>query len=127
MIHRFAEIVAVADLYEMLTLGRRHYCDPHSAQDAIRKVIELSGSKLHSEVVKNLVSMIPLFPTGARIRIVNSPVPQLVGYTGVVAKNDPDSLDQPSLVLYETKNHQRITPILVDTAKHSGIRFELVT
>jgi HD-GYP domain-containing protein (c-di-GMP phosphodiesterase class II) len=126
VIHRFAEIVAVADLYEMLTLGRRHYSDAHSAQEAIKRIIEMSGSKLNSEVVKTLVSVIPLFPTGARVRIVNAPVPQLVGYTGVVAKNDTEALDQPSLVLYETRNHQRITPILVDTAKHSGIQFELI-
>jgi HD-GYP domain-containing protein (c-di-GMP phosphodiesterase class II) len=126
VIHRFAEIVAVADLYEMLTLGRRHYSDQHSAQVAIKKVIEMGGTKLNSEVVKTLVSVIPLFPTGARIRVVNAPVPQLVGYVGVVAKNDPGQLDQPSLILYETKNHQRITPILIDTAKHTGIQFELV-
>ena len=126
VIHRFAEIVAVADLYEMLTLGRRHYSDPHSAQIAVKKVIEMGGTKLNSEVVKTLASIIPLFPTGARIRIINAPVPQLVGYIGVVAKNDPGQLDQPSLVLYESKNHQRITPILVDTAKHTGIQFELI-
>jgi HD-GYP domain-containing protein (c-di-GMP phosphodiesterase class II) len=126
VIHRFAEIVAVADTYEMLTLGRRNESPQHSAQEAIKKVIEMSGTKLNSEVVKTLVSIIPLFPTGARIRIVNAPVPQLVGYTGVVAKNDTERLDQPSLVLYETKNHQRIVPILVDTAKHTGIQFELI-
>ena len=126
VIHRFAEIVAVADTYEMLTLGRRHEGPQHNAQEAIKKVIEMSGTKLNSEVVKTLVSIIPLFPTGARIRIVNAPVPQLVGYTGVVAKNDAELLDQPSLVLYETKNHQRIVPILVDTAKHTGIQFELI-
>jgi len=126
VIHRFAEIVCVADLYEMLTLGRRHYSDPHSAQDAIKKVIELGGTKLNSEVVKTLVSIVPLFPAGARIRIINAPVPQLVGYVGVVAKNEPEALDKPTLVLYETKNHQRVTPILVDTVKHSGIQFELI-
>jgi HD-GYP domain-containing protein (c-di-GMP phosphodiesterase class II) len=126
VIHRFAEIVAVADTYEMLTLGRRHEDSQRSAQEAVKAVIEMGGTKLNSEVVKTLVSIIPLFPTGARIRIVNAPVPQLVGYTGVVAKNDTERLDQPSLVLYETKNHQRVTPILVDTAKHTGIQFELV-
>jgi HD-GYP domain-containing protein (c-di-GMP phosphodiesterase class II) len=127
VIHRFAEIVAVADLYEMLTLGRRHYSDRHSAQDAIKRVVEMGGTKLNSEVVKTLVSIVPLFPTGARIRIVNAPVPQLVGYSGVVAKNDPEHPDEPSLVLYETRNHQRITPILIDTTRYSGVQFELIT
>jgi HD-GYP domain-containing protein (c-di-GMP phosphodiesterase class II) len=127
VIHRFAEIVAVADTYEMLTSGRLHYSEPHCTQDAIKSIIEMGGHRLNSEVVKTLVAIVPIFPTGARVRIVNAPVPQLVGYIGVVAKNDPESLDQPSLVLYETRNHQKVKPILIDTAKHSGIQFELVT
>jgi HD-GYP domain-containing protein (c-di-GMP phosphodiesterase class II) len=126
VIHRFAEIVAVADTYEMLTSGRPHYGDPHSAQDAIKTVIQSAGTKLNSEVVKMLVSIIPLYPTGARVRIVNAPVPQLAGYLGVVSKNDPSNLEQPTLVLYETRNHQRIKPIMIDTSKHTGIQFELI-
>ncbi len=127
VIHRFAEIVAVADVYDMLTAGRSHYSEKHSAQEAIKKVIQLGGTKLNAEVVKTLTSIVPLFPTGAKIRIINAPVPQLVGYIGVVAKNDAERLEQPTLVLYETKNHQRVAPILVDTAKHSGIQFELIS
>jgi response regulator RpfG family c-di-GMP phosphodiesterase len=127
VIHRFAEIVAVADTYEMMTSGRMHYTTPHAAQDAMRKVIEMGTTKLNAEVVKTLVSIVPLYPTGARIRVVNAPVPQLVGYLGVVAKNDPEHLDQPALVLYESKNHQRVTPILIDTGKHKGIQFELLS
>ena len=126
VIHRFAEIVAVADAYEMLVSGRIHYSRPHTTQDAVRIVIEKSGAFLNSDIVKTLTSIVPVFPTGARIRIVNAPVPQLVGYIGVVARNYPDNLDSPSLVLYETKNHQKIKPILIETAKHSGIHFELV-
>jgi HD-GYP domain-containing protein (c-di-GMP phosphodiesterase class II) len=126
VIHRFAEIVAVADTYEMLTSGRPHYGEPHSAQDAIKTVIQSAGTKLNSEVVKMLVSIIPLYPTGARVRIVNAPVPQLAGYLGVVSKNDPSNLEQPTLVLYETRNHQRVKPIMIDTSKHTGIQFELI-
>jgi HD-GYP domain-containing protein (c-di-GMP phosphodiesterase class II) len=126
VIHRFAEIVAVADAYEMLTSGRLHYSDPVSPQDAIKTIVGMSGVKLNSQVVKTLASTVSVFPTGARIRIVNAPVPLLVGYFGVVAKNDPANLDQPSLVLYESKNHQKIKPIFIDTSKHTGIRFELL-
>jgi HD-GYP domain-containing protein (c-di-GMP phosphodiesterase class II) len=126
VIHRFAEIVAVADTYEMLTSGRPHYSTQHSAQDAIKTVIQMAGGTLNTEVVKMLVSIIPLYPTGARVRIVNAPVPQLVGYLGVVARNDPSNLELPTLVLYETRNHQRIKPLMIDTSKHTGIQFELV-
>jgi len=126
VIHRFAEIVAVADTYDMLTCGRMHYSKPHSTHEAIKKIIEMSGSKLNSEIVKTLLSIVPLYPVGARIKIVNAPVPQLVGYIGVVAKNDPANLERPVLILYETRNHQKIKPIMIDTSKHSGIQFELL-
>ncbi len=127
VIHRFAEIVAVADTYEMLTSGRLHYCEQHGTQEAITSIIQMAGTRLNSDIVKTMVSIVPVFPTGARIRIVNAPVPQLLGYIGVVAGNNPEALDKPSLILYETRNHQKIKPILIDTGKHTGIQFDLVT
>jgi HD-GYP domain-containing protein (c-di-GMP phosphodiesterase class II) len=126
-IHRFAEIVTVAETYEMLIAGRGHNYLPVSAPEAIRKVIELGGTKLNSEIVKALVSIVPLFPTGARIRITKAPAPHLIGYAGVIAKNDPAYFSQPSIILYETRNHQRITPILIEPAKISGFQFELIS
>jgi HD-GYP domain-containing protein (c-di-GMP phosphodiesterase class II) len=126
MIHRFAEIVTVAETYEMLIAGRRHYCRAVSAPAAIKKVIEMAGSKLNSVIVKALVSIVPLFPTGARVRITNAPSALLIDYIGVIAKNDPDRFNKPSIILFETRNHQHITPILIETAKTPGFQFELI-
>jgi hypothetical protein len=113
VIHRFAEIVAVADVYDSLISGR-HIEDipPCPPRDAIRKIIQMSGTTLNSEIVKVLVSIIPLFPVGARIRVTNAPSPQLNGYYGVVAKDNHDNLECPLIILYETKNHVKIKPVL---------------
>jgi HD-GYP domain len=127
VIHRFAEIVAVADTYDMLITGRNNCGPKHSVQDALKKIILMGGAKLNSEIVKMLVSIVPVYPVGARIRVLNAPVPQLVGYNGVVAKDNPDCLEQPQIILYETRNHQRVTPVLIDLAKHKGFTFELIT
>jgi hypothetical protein len=54
-------------------------------------------------------------------------VAQLTGYFGVVARDNPENLELPQIILYETKNHQRIKPILIDMAQHKGVSFELVT
>ncbi|MBD3316241.1 MAG: hypothetical protein GF344_10670 [Chitinivibrionales bacterium] len=125
VIHRFSEVVAVADTYDMLTTGRMG--PKLSTSQAIRKLIEIAGSMLNSDIVKTLVSIVPLYPIGARIRVVNSPITQLSGYYGVVAKIDPTELCEPQIILYETRNHQRVKPILVDMRKHQGFTLELLT
>ena len=127
VIHRFAEIVAVADTYDMLITGRSGRSPKNTVQDALKKIIQMGGARLNSEIVKTLVSIVPVYPVGARIRIINAPVPQLVGYNGVVAKDNPDYLEQPQIILYETRNHSRVSPVLIDLAKHKGFTFELIT
>jgi HD-GYP domain-containing protein (c-di-GMP phosphodiesterase class II) len=127
VIHRFAEIVSVADAYDMLISGRLQNGKKLKVQEAVKQVIQMGGTALNSEIVKALVSIVPVYPVGARIRIVNAPVAQLVGYIGVVARDNPINLDQPQIILYETKNHQTIKPFLIDIAQHKGFTFELIT
>ncbi|HAJ80564.1 MAG TPA: hypothetical protein DCO75_12435 [Fibrobacteres bacterium] len=127
VIHRFAEIVAVADVYDMHIAGRPHFSSKYNVKDALKTIIQMGGTALNSEIVKALVSMVPVYPVGARIRIVNSPVAQLSGYIGVVARDNPQNLELPQLILYETRNHQRIKPFLIDLARNRGFSFELVT
>ncbi len=125
VIHRFSEIVAVADTYDMLISGRMGV--RHDVRDAIRKLIEYGGEKLNREIVKCLTTIIPVYPVGARIRITHAPTPQLVGYYGVVAKVDPENLETPLLILYETRKHQKIKPIKVDLTSHTGFQLEVIT
>ncbi|NLW30745.1 MAG: hypothetical protein GXY77_04725, partial [Fibrobacter sp.] len=127
MIHRFAEIVSVADAYDSLIYGRPHEgAGPVDIKSAIRKLIQSGGTSLNSDIVKTLTNIVPLFPVGTRIKIVNAPTPQLVGYYGVVARDNHDNLENPQIVLFETKNHQRIKPILVDMSKYKGFTLEPV-
>jgi HD-GYP domain-containing protein (c-di-GMP phosphodiesterase class II) len=126
-IHRFAEIVTVAETYENLITGRNPDERLLSAPEAIRRVIEMGGSTLNSIIVKALVSIVPLFPIGARIRVTFAPASYLIGYCGVIAKNDPQRMDSPSILLFETKNHKRVAPILIDTARTPGFQFELIS
>ncbi len=125
VIHRFAEIVAVADRYNAFTTGR-YNSDALSVRDALREIIKLGGDVLNSDIVKTLTGIIPVYPVGARIRIADSPTPQLLGYYGVVARDNPDNLEQPQIILYESRKHQRIKPILVNCALHTGFTLELV-
>ena len=95
-------------------------------KDALRVVIEAGGRELNSDIVKTLIAIVPLYPVGARVRIVNAPSPQLIGYYGVVARDNPENLEAPQVIIYESKNHQKIRPVLIDMNRHSGIVLELV-
>lgn len=125
LIHRFSEIVTVADVYNMLSEGRPHYSEKRALPEVLKTLIGMSGKKLNREVVKALLSMVPLYPVGTRIRVVNAPVGELMGYCGVVAKDNPANLEEPQIILYETRHRQKIKPILVDLAKHKGFALEL--
>ena len=124
LIHRFSEIVAVADTYDMLTTGRMG--PRYGIREAIHKVIEMSGEKLNKEMVKTLTSIVPIYPVGTRIRIVNAPSSQLIGYHGVVAKDNTEDIESPQIILYETKKHKKVKPILIDLSDHTGFQLELI-
>jgi len=126
VIHRFAEIVAVADTYDMMVTGRLG--NKLSTQEAMKKIIEMGGVKLNSDIVKTFAAIVPVYPVGTMIRITEAPSPLLVGYYGVVAKDNPDNIEKPLLLLYETRNRQKVKPpIVVDLAKHSGFGIEVIT
>jgi HD-GYP domain-containing protein (c-di-GMP phosphodiesterase class II) len=127
-IHRFAEIIAVADKYDMMTSGRRHYSSALDTREAIKKLIALAGPVLNTEIVKVLTTIVPLFPVGARVKIAEAPSTQLIGYRGVVARDNPKDLENPQIIIYETRNHMRTPkPILIDMSRHPGFKLELLT
>jgi HD-GYP domain-containing protein (c-di-GMP phosphodiesterase class II) len=127
MIHRFAEIIAVADYYDMLTTGRLTGGATVPVQRAIKELIKLGGTILNSEIVKTLTAIVPVFPVGARVRVAEAPTPQLVGYGGVVARDNPANIELPQIILFETKKHHHIAPILINMAKYDGFVLELIT
>lgn len=127
LIHRFAEIAAVADAYDMFISGRKHYSERLKPKEAIRKLIEMQGTILNSEIVKTLVSIVPDYPVGTRVKIADAPLPDLVGCVGVVSKVDPDHLSKPSIIIYESKHRERIKPIALDLAKCGGLTIELLS
>lgn len=127
LIHRFAEIVAVADAYDMFINGRKHYSQRLKPKESIKKLIEMQGPILNSEIVKTLVSIVPDYPVGARIKIADAPLPDLVECVGVVSKVDPDHLSKPSIIIYESKHREHIKPIALDLAKCQGFTIELLS
>ncbi|MFP4417140.1 MAG: HD-GYP domain-containing protein [Fibrobacterota bacterium] len=125
IIHRFAEIVTVADEYNMMTTGRM--CQKVHAKDAIKVLVEKSGKVFNREIVKRLVSIVPIFPVGSRIRVSKSNDPRQVGLIGVVAKDNPGNLERPQIILYEDQKRKRLTPLLIDLRMTPEIHIELIS
>jgi len=126
MIHRFAEIVSVADMYDMLVSGRVIGLKLQP-QQAVKQLITRSGKVLNADIVKTLLSIVPIYPVGARIKIVEAPSTKLIGYQGVVARDNIENLEKPQIIIFESRKAQKIDPILIDMARHQGIEIELVT
>ena len=127
MIHRFAEIVAVADRYEMLTYGRKHFAKKLPPEQVIIKLIDMKKTKLNFEILKTLLSIVPVYPVGMRVRVTDTPIPELLGSYGVVARTNPDRLFEPVIILIESKHKKRLPkPVMLDFSKHKGFSVELV-
>jgi HD-GYP domain-containing protein (c-di-GMP phosphodiesterase class II) len=128
IIHRFAEIVAVADMYDMLLSGRMQPGgEKMEVSQALRTLIEIGGTKLNAEIVKTLVSIVPIFPVGARCRIIRAGSAQLLGLCGVVAAQNAENLEKPKIIIFETKTHEQIKPILIDMSEHLEVVIEVIT
>ncbi len=123
-IHRFAEIVAVADAYDIFVHGRKHFGAKLGPVQAIRELLVMRGTKLNADVVKMLISMAPAYPVGTRIRITDSPVPNLNGSIGVISKIDTEHLYEPTILIYQSRSGTPIKPIVVDLAKFKGFSIE---
>jgi HD-GYP domain-containing protein (c-di-GMP phosphodiesterase class II) len=125
LIPRFAEIVAVADAYDTLTSGRKHFSPKLGPVETFKKIIAMSGAKLNADIVKCLLSIVPMFPVGTRVRIVAAPIDGLEGCFGVISKVNPARVHEPQVLVLESRNHKKIKPITLDFSKHKGFTVEL--
>ncbi|MDG5815742.1 HD domain-containing phosphohydrolase [Chitinispirillales bacterium ANBcel5] len=126
-IHRFAEIVAVADAYEMYLNGRRHFSEALGSKGAIAQIIKESGSKFNTDIVKTLIKIVPIYPVGTRVKITDAPFDKLIGCTGVISSVSPEHITKPQVLIYENKNKTKMKPVTLDMQKVKGITLELLT
>jgi HD-GYP domain-containing protein (c-di-GMP phosphodiesterase class II) len=126
-IHRFAQIVAVADTYDMLIHGRMHFQQRLDPLHAAKKMVELSKTKLNTEIVKTLLSIFPVYPLGARIKIVHGPIADLDNAIGAISKVYPDHIASPQITIFESARHFSFPkPIVLELAQYKGFSLELL-
>lgn len=123
-IYRLAEIVSVADAYDVLTSGT--YQPRLTPEEALKNLIRRSQTEFNPYVVKTLVRTIQIFPVGCQVRILRSTQDALLNCRGVVAQIHTDHPHQCDLILSHDGSGQRISPQPVSLLGDDHVRLELV-
>jgi HD-GYP domain-containing protein (c-di-GMP phosphodiesterase class II) len=126
IIHRYAELAAVADTYVALISPRPHQAVPKSPEQAIRTLITAAGSQLNRTIVDALITLIPVYPVGTRIVIVKDEKYNMTGYTGIVARYRQEAADKPAIMVMFNRNKEKVKPILLDLMEEPGIKIQFV-
>lgn len=122
-IHRYAQVVAVADRY-ISAISPRPGIRSMTPLEAMRMLISEAGTGLNSHVVNALITMIPVFPVGTRVLVAKSPRPILVGHLGVVTKSNPADKEKPQVLLLFDKFRRKIKPLLIDLTEEDGFALQ---
>jgi HD-GYP domain-containing protein (c-di-GMP phosphodiesterase class II) len=103
-IHRFARIVATADVYDALTSDRpwRKAYHPYNAMEHMIK--QASKNLFDGESVRGLVKYLSLFPLGTLVRLNTGEVAKVVHSNG-------DAFDRPFVCVLYDADGQRVSEI----------------
>lgn len=124
MIHRFSEIVAVADNFDIMTEGRSPFGYKLSRKEAMKILFLCADEKLNSDVVLSFSKVIPIYPVGTRVKLLSADSARYVGCFGAVVEDNPDQMDKPKIVVYENRVHKPIEPFMVDLSETDSFQIE---
>jgi HD-GYP domain-containing protein (c-di-GMP phosphodiesterase class II) len=125
MIHRYAEIAAVADAYISLLSPRPGSVAPKSPDEAMRLVIKSAGSHLNRAVVDAFIAIVPVFPVGSRVVILEDrKYRKYTGFSGVVARCSPDNPEKPTVLVVFDREKKKIKPWTLDMAAEDGFKIQ---
>ena len=122
LMHRFCEIVAVADAYDLL-ISPLFGMIKHSPEDAIKSLILASGTQLNREVVNALINITPIYPVGAMV-IITAGHEKLIGCTAVVAQVRKQLLSKPIIIVTNAPNGSKIKPIKIDLLDNLHVKIK---
>lgn len=126
LIHRFAEIVAVADKFDIMVEGRSPYGYKISRKEAMKILFLCADEKLNSDIVLSFSKITPIYPVGTRVRIINGTAGRYIGCYAAVVEDNPDDLEKPKIIVYESRYRKPIEPFMVDIADNTDIEIEPV-
>lgn len=124
-IFRLAEICSVANAFDNLS-WKPGSDQPVDLDGAVKALILDAEHRYNRDIVQTLLQVVPIYPVGASVKVVDIVDPHLIGYRGVVAKINENHLNKPVIILTRNKFMNKIKPMIIDTSKLSTIELQLV-
>lgn len=103
-IHRYARMVAIADIYDALT-SDRVYRPRFPAHEALELILGSGGTHLDYQLVKRFTRMVAMYPVGSAVTLSN-------GETGVVTGVSPSNIYRPLVRVLQDPAGQPLDPPL---------------
>ncbi len=114
-IHRFAQILAVANTYDNLVSGTGNG-RVYTPEEAITAILNGRAGAWNKYVVTALTSIVQCYPIGVTVKIKDNSSKRFVGYRGIVSKENREEQTKPTIILTHDANDKEITPNMVDFA-----------
>ena len=120
-IHQYAEIVTVvAEYVDMIT--EKEHRKRRTPTEAMGILLKYAGKIYNKAIVDKFISIMPVYPEGAFFRIVKTKSTNILGFYGVVAKNDKKDLKRPEVIIMANKSGLKLKkPVKVDLAERKDI------
>jgi len=125
MVHRYAEIVAVAEAYDNLVNGNGEVPRPLSPADALGMILSFSHKRFNQAVCHAFSQIVSLYPTGSMVQIRKSSAFGLEGYYAVVKEQGQDPA-HPILILYADPDGNRVKPKTFDFSQDRDLSLKLM-
>ena len=127
VIHRYAEIAAVADSYISLLAPMPHTVPALSPDQAMHTLIKSAGTHLNRALVDAFISLVPVFPVGSRILITeDKKYRKYTGFSGIVARARPEDPEKPVVLIIFDREKKKIKPWTLDLASEVGFKIQFV-
>jgi HD-GYP domain-containing protein (c-di-GMP phosphodiesterase class II) len=124
-IFRLAEICSVANAFDNLAYDHQSGA-ALDLEGAVKKIILDAEKAFNRDIVQTLLQVVPVYPVGASIKVVDIVDPHLIGYRGVVAKINENHINKPVIILTRNKFMNKIKPIIIDTSRLTTIELQLI-
>jgi HD-GYP domain-containing protein (c-di-GMP phosphodiesterase class II) len=113
-IHPFAQIVAIADVYDAL-VSDTTYRKAIPVYEALAIILKAGGSYFDHELVEKFAENIAAYPIGTVVRLNNNQI-------GVVVDISRECKSQPVVRIVIDENKQRLNQIIeIDLSKHAQL------
>lgn len=105
-----AQLAAIVDVYDAITSDRpyQHRIEP---TDALRKLYSMANSHFREDLLQAFIGTIGIYPAGSLVRLDT-------GQLAVVVAVNRNNLLKPLVrIMYDTRGHHYLTPVLLDLSR----------